>query len=48
MIKTFPMRFTEEFHAEIKKAAHDREMSMHSYIILAIQLLNEVKEKEVK
>lgn len=36
MIKTFPLRFTDDFHKELKQKAHDSNKSIHQYIIDAI------------
>lgn len=36
MIKTFPIRVTDEFHIRMKKAAHKADKSLHQYIIDAI------------
>lgn len=48
-IITFPMRFTEEFHAETKVCAKTQDKSIHQYIIDAIMNANENKPmKEVK
>lgn len=37
MIKTFPIRMSEEFHKELKQAAHNTNLSINSFIIKAIE-----------
>ena len=36
MIKTFPLRITKDFHAEMKEAAHEEHLSIHEFIVKAI------------
>jgi predicted HicB family RNase H-like nuclease len=36
-IKTFPLRFTEEFHSNLKDAAYNSKQSIHEFIINAIE-----------
>ena len=36
MIKTFPLRFTDEFHKALKEAAHKANKSIHQYVLDAI------------
>lgn len=36
-IKTFPLKITEEFHAELKEAAYVERISIHEYILKSIK-----------
>jgi predicted HicB family RNase H-like nuclease len=36
-IKTFPLRFTEDFHSKLKEAAYNNKQSISEFIINAIE-----------
>ena len=48
MIKTFPLRFTDEFHKALKEAAHEANISIHQYVIDAINSKMFYDKKEGK
>lgn len=46
-IKTFPLQFTEEFHAELTKQAQDENKPLKTWIMEAIQeKLNNAKSEK--
>lgn len=36
-IKTFPLRLTEDFHSKLKDAAYVERLSIHEFIMKAIE-----------
>jgi predicted HicB family RNase H-like nuclease len=37
VIKTFPLRITQEFHKHLSDAAYNEHLSIHEFIVRAIQ-----------
>ena len=48
-IKTFPVRLTESTHKRLKDVAHDQRISMHEFVLLAVEeKMREVEKEEKK